>query len=63
MEKKYAAICANLGLRSLRELADKLGVSVDTVRSWEIGRSKPTTINQMKLDILISEHAQRKGSK
>ncbi len=34
---------------TLKQLADKIGVSVNTVNSWEYGRRKPSFKNMQKL--------------
>lgn len=45
---------AHLNL-SERELADELGFSVDTLRRWEEGRSKPHTLVQAHVLDKIAE--------
>jgi DNA-binding transcriptional regulator YiaG len=44
---------------SLREVAEAIDVSHDTIRGWSYGRSAPSPENREKLLNFVREHAQR----
>lgn len=44
---------------SLREVAEAIDVSYDTIRGWSYGRSAPSPENREKLLAFVREHARR----
>jgi DNA-binding transcriptional regulator YiaG len=42
-----------------KEIAEALGVSHDTVRSWASGRREPSSKEQRRLAKLLRQHAHR----
>lgn len=44
---------------SLKEVAEAIGVSYETVRGWSYGRSDPTAENRAKLVAFANEHRKR----
>ena len=47
----------NLLAPSLREVAERLGVSYDTVRAWKLGRRTPSRENLIKLAAIAKQHS------
>jgi len=44
---------------SLVEIAERLGVSHDTVKGWSAGRTDPSAENRVSLVAFMREHAER----
>ena len=46
---------------SLKDVAEAIGVSQETVRGWSCGRSEPTPQNREKLLTYVEQHKTRLG--
>lgn len=44
---------------SLKEVAEAIGVSHETIRGWSYGRSDPTPENRARLLAFVEEHRER----
>ena len=56
-DKELAARVLGLLAPSLREIADELEVSHDTVRAWKLGRRKPSRTNMAKLAAIAEKRS------